>query len=139
MSNPDISNMHDRSLPVIGTQTGRVVGSIGILACVLCCVSIPAVVATISALGLGFLRNDTLLLPAEVVSLIILLWVLSRSRRQHGRLAPTILALTAAAIMFWGLMTSGPFTTTAALAGAIAVVIVVMWDGLLASRCRTPA
>jgi hypothetical protein len=77
-----------RALPIAGADAARVAGTLGVLACVFCCVSIPSVIAVISALGLGFLRNDRLLFPAELASLAVLLWALLRSRRRHGRTAP---------------------------------------------------
>ena len=124
-----------RSLPIASTNTARIIGGAGVLACVLCCVSIPSVVAAISALGLGFLRNDRLLLPAELASLAILLVTFVRSRTRHRRNLPLILGLAAAAWMFFGLMTPAPLGTVAALTGALAVVAVVVWDWRLQRRC----
>ena len=126
-----------RSLPVIGTNAARVVGGAGVLACVLCCVSIPSVVAAISAMGLGFLRNDRLLFPAEAASLVILLITFFRSRTRHGRNLPFLLGLAAAAWMFFGLMTPAPLGTVAAMTGALGVVSVVVWDWKLQRRCAT--
>lgn len=129
------SNMRRRALPLATTNTARVVGGFGVFACVLCCVSIPSIVAIISALGLSFLRNDRLLLPAEVVSLAILLVTFVRSRARHGRNAPLLLGLAAAAWMFFGLMSPAPLGTVAALTGALAVVAVVFWDWRLQRQC----
>jgi Na+/proline symporter len=124
-----------RNLPIAATNTGRIVGGFGVLACVLCCVSIPSIVAAISAAGLGFLRNDKLLLPAEGVSLVILLVTFVRSRTRHGRNAPIILGLLAAAWLYFGLLTPAPLGTIAALSGAVAVVAIVIWDWRLQRRC----
>jgi MerC mercury resistance protein. len=120
---------------MVGTDSARVLGGIGVLACVICCVSIPSVVAVISALGLGFLRNDRLLFPAEVVSVAILLVTFARSRLHHGRNAPLLAGTAAAALMFYGLKTPAPVGTMAALAGAGAVVAIVVWDWRLQKRC----
>ncbi|MGH7647501.1 MAG: MerC domain-containing protein [Gemmatimonadaceae bacterium] len=124
-----------RTLPIANANAARVAGSLGVLACVLCCVSIPSVVAVITALGLGFLRNDRLLFPAEVVSLIVLLWTLLRSRGRHGRSAPLIAGAAAAAWMFLGLRSRGAFGTIAALSGAAAVVAVIIWDWRTQRSC----
>jgi mercuric ion transport protein len=124
-----------RRLPIAATDAARVVGGAGVLACVACCVSIPSVVAAISALGLGFLRNDRLLFPAEVASMIVLLFTFARSRTRHGRNAPFVLGLAAAAWMFFGLKGRAPLGTAAALTGALAVVAVVVWDWRLQKRC----
>lgn len=125
-----------RSLPIAGMDTVRVAGGLGVLACVLCCVSIPSVVAAISALGLGFLRNDRLLFPAEVISLIVLLATFVGSRRVHHRNAPLVAGLLAAAWMFRGLMSPAPLGTVMALSGAVLVVGIVAWDWHLQRRCR---
>ena len=132
MSKPDTTK---RPLPVLGTNAGRVVGGVGVLACVACCVSIPSIVAAISALGLGFLRNDRLLFHAEIVSVVILLFTFAHSRQRHGRLAPLILGLVAAATMFFGLMTPGRLAMFIAIRGACAVVAVVVWDWRLQAQC----
>ena len=127
-----------RSLPIAGNSgnnAARVIGGIGILACVLCCVSIPSVVAVISAVGLAFLRNDRLLFPAEVISLMILVVTFVRSRTRHRRSAPLLLGLAAAICMFYGLRTPAPLGTVAALTGALAVVAVVIWDWRLQRAC----
>lgn len=124
-----------RRLPLANADAARVIGSAGVLACVICCISVPTVVAAISAIGLGFLRNDKILLPAEVVSLVILIFTLTRSRAKHHRIAPLMWGLGAAAVMFFGLMSPAPLGTFAALAGAAAVVGVVIWDWSLQKRC----
>lgn len=126
---------NSRSLPIAGTNPARIIGGVGVLACVLCCVSIPSVVAAISALGLGFLRNDRLLFPAEALSLVILLTTFVRSRTRHGRNLPLLLGVAAAAWMFFGLMTPARLGTVAALTGALAVVAVVVWDWRLQRSC----
>lgn len=126
---------NNRRLPIAGTNAARVIGGAGALACVLCCVSIPGIVAAISALGLGFLRNDRLLFPAEIVSLIVLAFVLLRSRARHHRDAPLFLGVLAATILVVGLKTRAPLGTVAALTGAFAVVAVVFWDWRLQRHC----
>lgn len=133
MDNPD--RVTRRPLPMAPTNAARVLGGVGAFACVLCCVSIPSIVAAIGALGLGFLRNDRLLLPVELVSLVVLIATLVRSRAQHGRNAPLVLGLAAASCLWFGLQSRPPFGTIAALSGAVAVVLVVYWDWTLHRRC----
>ena len=130
---PQDSN--SRRLPLANENAARVVGSAGVLACVLCCISIPGVVAVISAMGLGLLRDDRILLPAEMVSLVILIFTFTRSRATHHRNAPLISGMAAAALMFFGLLTPAPTGTIAALAGSVAFVGVVVWDWRLQKRC----
>jgi hypothetical protein len=51
----------------------------------LCCLGFPALLAVVSAVGLGFLINDAVLLPLLGVSLSITLWGLYRGTRHHHR------------------------------------------------------
>jgi hypothetical protein len=124
-----------RQLPIASTNVARVVGGVGLLACVPCCVSIPSVMAAISALGLGFLRNDRVLFPAEVVSLVILIITILRSRARHGRNTPLVLGIAAASWAFFGLVAATPLSMDAAVTGPLAVVAIVLWDWRLQRRC----
>jgi mercuric ion transport protein len=51
----------------------------------LCCLGFPALLALVSAAGLGFLMNDTVLLPLLAVSLLLTLWGLYSGTRHHHR------------------------------------------------------
>ena len=124
-----------KALPIAHLTTGKIVGSIGVLACVLCCISVPGIATAISAMGLGFLRNDRLLFPAALVSLLLLLFTLGRSRQRHGRNTPIALGLLAGATTFFGLTSSGLLGIVVSLVGALAVVAVVIWDASLLRRC----
>ena len=126
---------HGRQLPVVATDAARVVGSLGVLACVLCCVSVPGIVGALSALGLGFLRNDRLLFPAVLVSLIILLVALLLSRARNGRNGPFIMGFAAAIWIIVGMRSPSPFGTIAALTGAALMVAAVAWDWRLRRHC----
>lgn len=124
-----------RRLPTLDGGAARIVGGAGVLACVLCCVSVPAIISGISALGLGFLRNDRLLFPAETLFAILVVWTLVRSRGLHHQSAPLIVGVVALAVLFFGLETSGPIATLAALAGAVGAAAVMFWDWRLHRRC----
>jgi hypothetical protein len=62
-----------QSLPTGNAKTSRVLGGVGVLACIVGCVSFPGVTAAVSALGLGVLRNNRVLSTAEGLGLVILL------------------------------------------------------------------
>jgi mercuric ion transport protein len=51
----------------------------------LCCLGFPALLAIVSAIGLGFLVNDAVLLPVLGISLLITLWGLYSGTRHHHR------------------------------------------------------
>jgi len=63
---------------------------IGAVLAALCCAGAPIIVSVLAALGLGFLRQDAILLPFMGVALIIALWGFwsdARRRRSRGPLA----------------------------------------------------
>lgn len=69
-----------RRLPIANQTTARAVGAAGVLACVLCCVSIPGTIALISAIGLGLLRNIAAYTGAGVL-VGVALWYWRRRKR----------------------------------------------------------
>ncbi len=71
-------------------QLGALLGA-GIAAA--CCLGVPAVLAALGAVGLGFLIRDAYLFPIFVAFIALGLWWLYRSARSHGSLAPFWLGL----------------------------------------------
>jgi mercuric ion transport protein len=61
-----------------------------------CCLGIPVVLASVGAVGLGFLIQDAYLFPLFVGFSGLSLWLLFRSARRHGNLAPFWLSLAGA-------------------------------------------
>lgn len=61
------------------------VGIGGSLFAALCCLGFPALLSILSAVGLGFLINDAILLPLLVVFLAIALYGLYRGYQKHRR------------------------------------------------------
>lgn len=57
----------------------------------LCCLGISAALSVVSAIGLGFLINDAILLPLLFVSIGVTLWGLYSGWRRHRR-TPALLA-----------------------------------------------
>jgi hypothetical protein len=115
-----------RALPILGDDAGRAVGVAGVLACTLCCLSIPGTAAALSAVGLGLLRNDRILLPGTVTFAAIAIATLIRARTRHRRWTPLLVAVVAVALVWAGLRTSGgaiPVT-----AGDLALLGAVVWD-----------
>ncbi len=61
------------------------IGVGGSLFATLCCLGFPALLSILSALGLGFLINDTILLPLLVVFLALTLYGLYHGYQRHSR------------------------------------------------------
>jgi mercuric ion transport protein len=60
-------------------------GVVGSIFAALCCLGVSAVVSVVSAIGLGFLINDAVLLPLLLVFLGITLAGLAMGYRRHHR------------------------------------------------------
>lgn len=86
-------------------------GVLGAAFTALCCLGIPAVLSIVSAVGLGFLINDAILLPLLILSLVVTLWGLFPGWRRHGSAAPLTLAGIASAglLIFIFVLRSRPF------------------------------
>ena len=86
------------------TSLGTCVGS-GLAA--LCCLGIPAIVGFLSAIGMGFILNDALLMPLLMIFLGLNLWATHASSEQHGRKMLTPLAVVSALLIVSGFWVSG--------------------------------
>jgi mercuric ion transport protein len=76
------------------------VGVIGSIFAALCCLGFPALLSILSAIGLGFIINDAVLLPLLVVFLIVTLGGLYLGVRHHGSWLAFIVGLISAASVF---------------------------------------
>ena len=75
------------------------VGFLGTLFASLCCLGVSVVIAPLTAIGVGFLINDLILLPLVLVFLLITLWGLYIGWKQHGVRQPFFLGIFAAVLL----------------------------------------
>ena len=76
------------------------VGIGGSIFAALCCLGFPALLSILSAIGLGFLINDAILLPLLAIFLVITLFGLYVGMRHHGQPWAFVLGLISAVITF---------------------------------------
>jgi mercuric ion transport protein len=76
------------------------IGIGGSLFAALCCLGFPALLSVLSAIGLGFLINDAILLPLLVVFLLVTLAGLALGMRHHGSPWALVVGAVSAAAMF---------------------------------------
>jgi len=74
-------------------------GFLGTLFASLCCLGVSVVIAPLTAIGLGFLINDLILLPLVLVFLLITLWGLYRGWKRHGVRPPFFLGTFSAVFL----------------------------------------
>ncbi len=74
-------------------------GFLGTLFASLCCLGVSVVIAPLTAIGLGFLINDLILLPLVLVFLLTTLWGLYTGWKRHGVRLPFFLGILAAVLL----------------------------------------
>jgi len=126
-------------LPIVATraEAGRWLGAAGVLACSLCCLSIPGIAAALSAVGLGFLRNDRILFPGAVASSVVVLWAFRHAWRRHGRAGPGLLGAAAVGGVLGGFRLPAPLGSALMTAGAGLMLAAAAWDWRVTRRCGT--
>ncbi|MEX2465683.1 MAG: MerC family mercury resistance protein [Gemmatimonadota bacterium] len=82
-------------------------GPLGSLFAALCCLGAAPILAALTAVGLGFVINDLILLPLLVLFLGATLWALRRDRPRHGRAGPLVVSAVGALAAVGGLWISG--------------------------------
>lgn len=107
------------------------VGAGGALLAGLCCLGFPAALAALSAVGLGFLINDVILLPALVVFVGVTIHGLWRGRQRHHNRLPLRLGLVGAG----ALLVSMWFSSLLAGTSLVVLVAATVLNGWSA-RCR---
>lgn len=114
----------------MGTVHADKWGPIGSIIAALCCLGVAPLLAALTAIGLGFLIHDLILIPFLALFLGISIWALHRDRRRHGSRRPEAVA-TAAAILTLG----GLFVSPAVVAaGLILLVAASVWNWVLIRR-----
>ena len=81
----------------------QLASTFGALLAAACCLGVTAAVSALAAIGAGFLVNDAILIPLYVLLLALSLWLLYRSAKAHGGLAPFWVGVAGAAVALAGL------------------------------------
>jgi mercuric ion transport protein len=100
----------------------------GALFAALCCLGFPALVSIVSAIGLGFLINDTILMPLLGISLLVTLAGLYLGVRHHGSwLAFVIGAASALALFIFMTVAMNKVFAYISIAGVVAASFLNVW------------
>ena len=105
-----------------------------------CCLGIPAILAAVGAVGLGFLIHDAYLFPIFTAFIAVSLWLLYRSARGHANLVPFWLGLGGGlfgAAGLWLLVTGLYPMPWSVYAGLAVLVAGSVWDFVNGKRAPT--
>lgn len=104
-------------------------GVLGAVSAALCCAGVPTIVAALTAVGLGWLRQDAILWPVMFVSLAVALWGFWRDRRRHAKSGALLLASMGAVALVAGVVfVHGPRAMWLINAGATALIVATLWN-----------
>lgn len=96
-----------------------------------CCLGIPAVLAALGTVGLGFIVHDAYLFPMFVGFAGFSLWLLLRSAQKHGSMTPFWLSVSGAVLGALGLwlMVTGLYPQPWSVYVGLAVLVAgTIWD-----------
>lgn len=105
-------------------------GPLGSAFAAVCCVGWAPALAALSAVGLGFLIHDAILIPLLAIFLGVTIWSLSRERSRHGRAGPERTAWGAALLVVGGLWVGGLVVAV----GLATLVAATIWNAVLVRR-----
>ena len=117
------------------SQRASLAGLVGSSFALLCCAGVAPVLGLLSAVGLGFLIHDAMLVPLLTVAPGMTVWGLWQGRRCHGRDSALRLGLGGAALTVAGLFLWVPL----AFIGFAAVVLASIWNLRLVRACAIPS
>lgn len=107
-------------------------GPAGSVFTALCCLGVAPVLAALTAIGLGFLIHDLILIPLLALFLGVTVWALARDRDQHGAAGPLRLAWAGGILTLGGLWLSGAVVGL----GLLLLVAASGWNWALVGRRR---
>jgi mercuric ion transport protein len=118
-------------------------GVLGAVIAAACCLGIPAMLAAMGAVGLGFLINDAYLFPLFAGFVTVSLWFLFGTARRHGGLAPFWVGLAGGVIGVAGLWppVTGLYPLPVLVYGGLGMLVAgSVWDawrGRQIAACAT--
>ena len=132
MTHADVFDVNNTSRT---SRRASLAGLFGSGFALLCCAGVAPALGLLSAIGLGFLIHDAVLIPILVVAVGVASWGLRHGSRCHGRAAPFVLGLFGSAMAVGGLFLWVPL----AFAGFAALVVTSVWNLQLLRACALPS
>ena len=123
----------------VGRDASRFAGGAGAVAAscaALCCAGAQIVLSVLSTTGLGWLRNDTILLPIIVGALGLALWGFWRRRRVHGVWGPLVLGVLGAVALLAGVVVLHGLASKIGIGtGTVSLFAATIWNARLPVAC----
>lgn len=128
---------HDAKPPGFWKRHLDKIGIGGSLFAALCCLGFPALLSILSAIGLGFLINDAILLPLLIVFLLVTLAGLALGMRHHGSpWALVVGTVSAAALSAFIFVWFNKALASLSIAGVVVASGLNVWLKIKQRRCE---
>lgn len=102
-------------------------GAGGSVFAALCCLGFPALLAILSAAGLGFLIHDAVLIPMLVAFLALTVYGLYHGLRRHGRWQAMGVGVVASLVLFASIWLGSGAVAGIGIAALIAASLLNAW------------
>lgn len=93
----------------------------------MCCLGLPALLSFVSALGLGFLLRDAVLIPLLVGFLALTLYGLYDGMRRHGRRGALWIGIGGALVLFASIWIGSGLIAAAGIAALVVASALNVW------------
>lgn len=117
------------------SRRASLAGLLGSGFALLCCAGAAPVLGLLSAIGLGFLIHDAVLIPLLIVALGVTALGLRHGGRCHRRVAPLVVGVGGGAVAVVGLF----FWVPLAFVGFATVILASVWNLRLLRACAVPS
>ncbi len=107
-------------------------GFLGTFFASLCCLGVSVVIAPLTAIGLGFLINDFILLPLVLAFLLTTLWGLYTGWKRHGERRPFFLGIFTAALLIPSFFVNAYFSSLL----LVLLLVATIWNTAAAKSTR---
>ena len=110
-------------------------GPIGSVFAALCCLGVPWLVAAVTAAGLGFIRDDAILWPLMIASILLAFLGMWLGRRAHQSWLPLALGVGSGVALVAGVIFVHGFPARELIyAGSAGLIGASIWNAMLRSR-----
>lgn len=131
-----VKNASERSTGRSAARIADGAGVIGAVLAALCCAGAPIIVSVLAATGLGFLRNDAILLPFMGIALVVALWGFLAARRVHGAFGPLATALVGTTALVAGVVFIHGFPAKPVIGVGTALLLgATIWNARVPAAC----
>jgi mercuric ion transport protein len=122
--------------PALASRVADSAGAFGAIFAALCCAGTAIVVSVVTALGIGFLRQDAILWPLMLLSLLVAVWGFWQGLQFHRNFGPLLFGSIGAVSLALGVIVVHGFPAMQMIyGGALILIAATVWNVFLRRAC----